>query len=113
MFRPVGLEMVASVIREATNQGIKEKEAIKRVANIPMDLADEPWVGLLWDKTNQRMLTESSKNKKIAKQLLLYRIGGDLTQIGTNLEKVRHEYAGLLNRDESEIELQQQYTSLL
>lgn len=113
LFRPVGLEMVASVIREATNQGIEEKEAIKRIANTPMDLADEPWVGLLWDKTNQRMLTESSNNKKIAKQLLLYRIGGDLTKIGTNLEKVRHEYAGLLNREESEIELLQQDTSLL
>ena len=112
LFRPVGLEMVASVIREATNQGMKEKEAIKRVANISMDLTDEPWVGLLWDKTNQRMLTESN-NKKIAKQLLLYHIGGDLTKIGTNLEKVRHEYAGLLNRNESEIKLLQQDTSLL
>ena len=113
LFRPVGLEMVASVIREATNQGMEEKEAIKRVANISMDLADEPWVGLLWDKTNQRMLTESSNNKKIAKQLLLYRIGGDLTKMGTNLEKVRHEYAGLLNRNKSEVELPRQYASLL
>lgn len=111
LFRPVGLEIVASVIREATNQGMKEKEAIKRVAKIPMDLVDEPWVGLLWDKINQRMITESN-NKKIAKQLLFYRIGGDLTKMGTDLEKVRHEYAGLLNRDKSKVDLLQQYTSL-
>ena len=111
LFRPVGLEIVASVIREAINSGLTEKETIKRVSNISMDLAYEPWVGLLWDKTNQRMLTDPT-HKKVAKQLLFYMIGGDLAKIKTKDEELRQEYAGLLNRDKSEVNLIQVYASL-
>ncbi len=110
LFRPVGLEIVATVIREAINHGMTEKEAIKRVSKISMDLTNEPWIGLLWDKTNQRMLTDSP-NKKVAKQLLFYNIGGDLQKINTDEEKVRKEYAGLLKKEEAEVELPQLYTS--
>ena len=77
-----------------------------------MELTDEPWVGLLWDKTNQRMISGTIP-QKVAKQLLFYSIGGDLTDIKTNVEAVRREYAGLLNREESEVKLRRQYTSLL
>ena len=111
LFRPVGLEIVASVIREAISSGLTEEEAIKRVSNISMDLAYEPWVGLLWDKTNQRMLTNPT-HKKVAKQLLFYMIGGNLAKIKTKDEELRQEYAGLLNRDKSEVNLTQVYASL-
>ena len=110
LFRPVGLEIVASVIGEAINYGLTEEEAIKRVSNISMDLAYEPWVGLLWDKTNQRMLTDPT-HKKVAKQLLFYMIGGDLAKIKTKDEELRREYAGLLNRTPSEVNLAQSYSS--
>ena len=110
LFRPVGLEIVATVVREAINNGMTEREAIKRVSKISMDLTNEPWVGLLWDKTNQRMLTDSP-NKKVAKQLLFYNIGGDLKKINTDEEKVRKEYAGLLKKEETEVELPRLYTS--
>lgn len=112
LFRPVGLEIVASVIREAVNSGLPEEEAIKRVSKISMDLANEPWVGLLWDRTNQRMLTDPT-HKEVAKQLLFYMIGGNLAKMGTNAEELRREYAGLLNRDKSEVNLTQAYASLL
>ena len=111
LFRPVGLEIVASVIREAISSGLTEEEAIKRVSNISMDLAYEPWVGLLWDKTNQRMLTDPT-HKKVAKQLLFYMIGGNLAKIKTKDEELRQEYAGLLNRDKSEVNLTPVYASL-
>lgn len=104
LFRPVGLEIVATVIREATDQWVSEEEAIKRVSKISMGLTDKPWDGLLWDKVNQRMLTDSP-NKKVAKQLLLYNIGGDLRQINTEEEEVRKEYAGLLKKEESKVKL--------
>ena len=111
LFRPVGLEIVASVIREAANSGLLEEEAIKRVSNISMDLADELWIGLLWDKTNQRMLTDPT-HKKVAKQLLFYMIGGNLAKMGTKEAELRREYAGLLNRDKSQEPLTRAYTSL-
>ncbi len=111
LFRPVGLEIVASVIGEAVDSGLLEEKAIKRVSNISMDLANEPWVGLLWDKTNQRMLTDPT-HKEVAKQLLFYMIGGNLAKMGTKEEELRQEYAGLLNRDKSEEPLTRAYTSL-
>ena len=113
LFRPVGLEIVASVIGEAINSGLTEEEAIKRVSKISMDLANNPWVGLLWDKTNQRMLTDPT-HKKVAKQLLFYMIGGDLTKMKARTQEkdLQQEYAGLLNKNESEVLLARTYPSL-
>ena len=104
LFRPVGLEIVASVIKETTNSGLSEEEAIKLVSNTPMELANEPWAGLLWDKINQRMLTAPT-NKKVAKQLLFHSIGGNLSHLNTDIDQVEEEYAGLLNREKSEVKL--------
>ena len=114
LFRPVGLEIVVSVVREAVNSGLPEEEAIKRVSKISMDLANEPWVGLLWDKTNQRMLTDPT-HKKVAKQLLFYMIGGDLAKMKarTKEEDLQQEYAGLLNKNKSEVPLARTFPSLL
>ena len=112
LFRPVGLLIVANVVREAKDSGLSEKEAIKRISEVSMELTDEPWVSLLWDKTNQRMISGTIP-QKVAKQLLFYCIGGDLADMKTDVKAVRREYAGLLNRDESEVKLPRQYTSLL
>ena len=111
LFRPVGLLIVANVVREAKDSGLSEKEAIKRISEVSMELTDEPWVSLLWDKTNQRMISGPTP-QKVAKQILFYSIGGNLADMKTNIEAVRREYAGLLNKEQSEVKLQQQYTSL-
>lgn len=111
LFRPVGLLIIAHVIRQAKDSGMSEREAIKRISEVSMELTDEPWVGLLWDKVNQRMISGTIP-QKVARQLLFFFIGGNLTDMKTNIEAVRREYAGLLNRNESEIKLQRQYTSL-
>ena len=92
--------------------GLDEAEAIKRISEVSMELTDEPWVGLLWDKINQRMISGTIP-QKVAKQILFYTIGGNLADMKTNVEAVQREYAGLLNRDESEVKLQRQYKSLL
>ena len=112
LFRPVGLLIVANVVRQAKDSGLSEKESIKRISEVSMELTDEPWVSLLWDKTNQRMISGTIP-QKVAKQILFYTIGGDLADMNTNAEAVRREYAGLLNRDESDVKLPRQYTSLL
>ena len=112
LFRPVGLLIIANVVRQAKDAGLDETEAIKRISEVSMELTDEPWVGLLWDKTNQRMISGTIL-QKVAKQILFYTIGGNLADMKTNVEAVQREYAGLLNRDESEVKLQRQYKSLL
>ena len=112
LFRPVGLLIIAHAIRQAKDSGLSEREAIERISEVSMELTDEPWVGLLWDKTNHRMISGTTP-QKVARQLLFYRIGGNLADMKTNMEAVRREYAGILNRDESEVKLQRQYKSLL
>ncbi len=104
LFRPVGLLIVADVVRQAKDSGLSESEAIKRISNISMELTDAPWVGLLWDDTNRRMIT-ASPNQKVAKQLLFYFIGGDLQRMKTSKRDLRREYAGLLNKMESDVRL--------
>ena len=104
LFRPVGLLIVANVVRQAKDSGLSESEAIKRISETPMTLTDEPWVGLLWDKTNRRMIS-GPLPQKVARQLLFYKIGGDLGEMKTDAEKLRQEYAGLINRTPSEVTL--------
>ena len=110
LFRPVGLLIIAQVVRLAKDSGLSQKEAIKRISEVSMELTDEPWVGLLWDKTNKRMISGTT-SQKVAKQLLFYIIGGDLSDIKTSFEALQREYAGLLNKEESEVKLRRLYTS--
>ena len=111
LFRPVGLLIIAQVVRQAKDSGLSEREAIKRISEISMELTDEPWVSLLWDNTNQRMISETTR-QKVAKHLLFYMIGGNLSEIRTSPEDLQQEYAGLLNRDISDVDLTRYYSSL-
>ena len=111
LFRPVGLLIIAQVVRQAKDSGLSEQEAIKRISEISMELTDEPWVGLLWDKINQRMISETTR-QKVAKYLLFYMIGGNLSEMKTSTEDLQQEYAGLLNRAKSEVDLARYYSSL-
>ena len=111
LFRPVGLLIIAHVVRQAKDLGLSEREAIKRVSEISMELTDDPWVGLLWDNTNHRMISETTR-QKVAKHLLFYMIGGNLSEIKTSAEDLQQEYAGLLNRAKSEVDLARYYSSL-
>ena len=110
LFRPIGLLIIAHVVRQATDLGLTQKEAIKRISEISMELTDEPWVGLLWDKTNRRMIS-GPPPQKVAKELLFYKIGGDLDEMKTSEDALQREYSGLLNRDKSEVTLTRVYTS--
>ena len=112
LFRPVGLLIIAQVVRLAKDSGLSQKESIKRISEVSMELTDKPWVGLLWDKTNKRMISGTIP-QKVAKQLLFYAIGGDLSDIKTSYDAVRREYAGLLNKEEDEVKLPRHYTSFL
>ena len=111
LFRPVGLLIIAHVVRQAKDSGLTEKEAIKRISKISMELTDEPWVGLLWDKTNRRMIS-GTLPQKVAKEILFYNIGGDMDQMNTSEEELRREYAGLINRTPFEVPLARTYPSL-
>ena len=109
LFRPVGLMLVGRVVADLRSSSrISTTEAVEAVARTPTNLAESPWIGLLWDSTNERMLT-TKENQKVARQLLFAALGGDLSRepFKTSEVGVRRELAGLLNRDVESVSLPQ------
>jgi len=104
LFRPVGMLVIAKVLRHLVDNGVQLAEAIRLVSQVPMEISNPPWAELLWDTTNRRMLT-APENQKVAKWLLFHSVGGDLQGMRTDPVKLRQEYAGILNRDPDEVEI--------
>jgi DNA sulfur modification protein DndB len=95
LFRPVGLLLAVRVTKRLTDAGRRLRDAVRRISSVPIDLADKPWVGLLWDPTNRRMIT-APENQRAAERLLVYLTRGDLARLKSSPGRLRHELAGLL-----------------
>lgn len=107
LFRPIGLMLIGRVIADLrSSMNMSVADAIKLVGCSPTNLDGDPWVGLLWDNANRRMLT-AKENQKVARQLLFNALGGDLklAPFKTSRDKVREELAGLLNRGPETVSL--------
>ena len=105
LFRPVGLLLVVKTVRRLIDSGAPLESAVRSVSKVPMELDKKPWVSLLWDATNKRMIT-ASENQRAAERLLFYAVDGDLSTMRTSTTELRSELAGLLNvEDEEAIEL--------
>lgn len=73
LFRPIGLEVVTSVIAVHMANGASSIEAaVRKLKGIPVEIAEAPFEGVLWDPSTQRMIT---KDKKLAIDLLLWTTG--------------------------------------
>jgi DNA sulfur modification protein DndB len=105
LFRPIGLLIFIRVLRKVIDSGFELKDAIKKMSQVPMEISENPWAGLLWDVTNKRMIT-AVENQKVAVKLLFYSIGGDLAKLKSTSSKLIAELSGLLNKSEEEIKLQ-------
>jgi DNA sulfur modification protein DndB len=104
LFRPIGLLIIVQVLRYLTDSEMQLTEAIRVISQVPMEISAPPWAELLWDTVNKRMIT-TPENRKVAEKLLFYGAGGDLHRLKTTLDALRREYAGLLNRAPTEVEL--------
>lgn len=104
LFRPVGLTVVCSAIKELVSEGMTVNQAAWAVARAPMGLDQPPWAGLLWDPQNERMLTDGT-NQRVAARLLHSAVGGNLSGKRYTKKDLRAELAGLLNRDVSKVRL--------
>lgn len=97
LFRPIGLLIVVKVVRALTDHyNFEISRAVEIVSSAPMDIASSPWVGLLWDNVNRRMIT-AAENQALAVKILFYLVGGDLAKLNTDLQEIQREYAGILN----------------
>ncbi|MCM1982002.1 DGQHR domain-containing protein [Lyngbya confervoides] len=104
LFRPVGLLLIVTTIRQLVDTGWSLDQALKSVSKVPMLLNHEPWSGLLWDSVNHRMIT-TTENQKVGSKLLFYSVGGKLSDLQTSASELREELAGLLNRSVHEVQL--------
>ena len=107
LFRPIGIlahTWVATSLCE--KEGADTRAAIQRLTRVPMELAEDPWPGLLWDAENHRMIT-SPEAQRVAKRLIYYSVGGDLRHLRKDEAGLRKELAGLLNMDPEDVELPQ------
>lgn len=96
-FRPVGLEMIVWTIRAFLDQGKPFGKVTKAIARVPMNLAESPWAGLLWDPVNRRM-TVAGENQRVARRLMFQGLGGDLSLVRTSRKHLREEWSGIVNR---------------
>ena len=105
LFRPIGLLTSVRVVRDLMDsKSLSVEEAVSQVAQVPMQLEHEIWSGLLWNASGKRMIP-ASDNKKAARKLMFYAAGGDLAHLKTDMEYLKSELAGLLNKEEKEVRL--------
>lgn len=72
LFRPAGMQAFARAVRLLVDRGLSLEAAVGRLSRVPLQLTDEPWVGILWnDSTNTMIL----KNKRLVVNLFLHLIG--------------------------------------
>ena len=109
-FRPIGIlahTWVATTLY--LKEALETRVAIRRLAEVPVQLAEDPWVGLLWDRENQRMIT-SPEVQRVARRLIYCSVGGALSHLKTDDAELRKELAGLLNRALESVTLPRYYT---
>jgi DNA sulfur modification protein DndB len=104
LFRPVGLSALTQVTKWFTESGISLRRILRHAVRVPMSLNDEPWVGLLWDPTNKRMIVRS-ENQRVAQRILYYGLGGKLSRFNSSPRQLREELAGLLGTRAEEVTL--------
>ena len=105
LFRPIGiLAHTSTAMSLCTREGADLPTAIRHLAEVPMELNQSPWLELLWDSQNERMIT-SPEAQRVARWLMYYAVGGRLEYLRTDENQLRQELAGLLNRAVEDVEL--------
>jgi DNA sulfur modification protein DndB len=97
LFRPIGLLMFVKAVRQLIEYNkLNLEQAVERVSKVPTELSGEPWAHLIWNPLNKKIITASS-NRRAAEKLLFNAVGGDLTVLKSNPDKLRQEIADIKN----------------
>ena len=89
LFRPIGLEIYTRIIAGLTKSTPLD-QAVELVSRLPRNLDDEPYVGLMWDRSNGTIL---GGHKVTLREILLYMIGRNARSFSSQvlLERYRRE----------------------
>ena len=71
LYRPIGLDIFTHIITRSTNK-MPLDEAVELAARLPRELHVAPYNGLLWNQSNQTII---SRNKVLVRKILCYMIG--------------------------------------
>lgn len=91
LFWPVGMQSFAKAARIMIDRGEKVEEAVTRLSSVPLQLTDEPWVGVLWNGSTKTMIL---KHAKLAVNLFLHMVGEKLDPRTFDLLKRYREALG-------------------
>lgn len=69
LLRPVGMQSFAKAARIMIDRGEKVENSVARLSSFPLNLTDDPWVGVLWNNSTKTMI---QKQTKLAVNLFLY-----------------------------------------
>ena len=104
LFRPIGFVMIHKVGAWLSDTGCSLNDATVRLSKIPMDIAEPPWINLLWDDVSKRMLY-TAECQKVAEKIMFYCAGGNLIQVKTSLDSLKKELSGLIKKSKTSIKL--------
>lgn len=89
LFRPIGLEIHTRIIARLT-RSMSIDRAVALASRLPKDLNDEPYVGLMWDRSSGTIL---GGHKVTLREILLYMIDRNAKKYSSQvlLERYRRE----------------------
>jgi DNA sulfur modification protein DndB len=104
LYRPIGLTMVFHICKLFVDDGLSLSEIHKNLTKVPMQLADEPWNGVLWDPV-RKIIIADSENQRAARLLLYHGLGGNLDRLKTTTKALKDTVAGIRNTSPSSVKL--------
>jgi DNA sulfur modification protein DndB len=99
LFRPIGLEIVTrTAIALAKAKEIPLAEAVTLLADIPVELSEAPYAGIIWDVGRERII---SKGKPLARDLLFHMAG-----LSADTDKLLKQYRQAISGDSEDEEIE-------
>jgi hypothetical protein len=96
--------MVFRICKLLLEDGLNLSTIHKNLTRVPMQLADQPWNGVLWDPV-RKIIIADSENQRAARLLLYHGLGGNLERLKTTVKALRETVAGIRNTSPSSVSL--------
>ena len=100
-FRPILPVILTRTLKKAIGFGMSEDTFLFRFSQIPRELSNPPWRGILWTGT---MVTRA-KNQNIAERLILWLVNADPQEKKIKAQKLRQDIADLQDKLIEDIQL--------
>lgn len=109
LFRPILPVILAKTLKKAIDFGMSEDTFLSRFIQVPRELSDLPWRGVLWGGT----MVVRAKNQSIAEQLILWMIDADPEEKKIKAQSLRRDIAALQDKPIEDIHLPEKVNKTL